>query len=229
MNTFNRILIVIVLLALIPLVTVLLVIPHVILSDVGRWTTDLGRQLWATDFTLRLGIGVLAALVFDVAALALIFFELRPRRKRFIRVENLTGGMATIGIESVVRQLEYRLDPIPDVIAVKPEIQAKHGKVKALVHVNTAAGVNVPQMASRLVADVKDVLSTELGLRVAGEPEVRINVLAQPEAREGRRRAQPRTEIPAEPVAPPVETPEPESSAITPVPSWQDDVGEPVV
>jgi len=225
MNTFNRIVIVVSLLVLIPLVTVFLVIPHVILSDVGRWATDVGRQLWAADVPVRLGIGLLAALIFTVLALVLVFLELRPRRKRFIRVENLTGGMATIGIESVVRQLEYRLDPIPDVIAVKPEIQAKRGKVQALVHVNMAAGVNVPQVASRLVEEVKDVLGTELGLRVAGEPEVRINVLAQPA---GRRGAQPRQAVPATPPESPA-TPQPPQLPATNTSVWRDDTGEPVV
>lgn len=225
MNTFNRIVIVVSLLVLIPLVTVFLVIPHVILSDVGRWATDVGRQLWAADVPVRLGIGLLAALIFTVLALVLVFLELRPRRKRFIRVENLTGGMATIGIESVVRQLEYRLDPIPDVIAVKPEIQAKRGKVQALVHVNMAAGVNVPQVASRLVEEVKDVLGTELGLRVAGEPEVRINVLAQPA---GRRGVQPRQAVPATPPESPA-TPQPPQLPATNTSVWRDDTGEPVV
>jgi len=225
MNTFNRIVIVVSLLVLIPLVTVFLVIPHVILSDVGRWATDVGRQLWAADVPLRLGIGLLAALIFTVLALVLVFLELRPRRKRFIRVENLTGGMATIGIESVVRQLEYRLDPIPDVIAVKPEIQVKRGKVQALVHVNMAAGVNVPQVASRLVEEVKDVLGTELGLRVAGEPEVRINVLAQPA---GRRSVQPRQVVPATTPELPA-TPQLPELPVTNTPVWRDDTGELVV
>ena len=226
MNTFNRIVIVVSLLVLIPLVTVFLVIPHVILSDVGRWATDLGRQLWAADVPMRLGIGLLAALIFTVLALVLVFLELRPRRKRFIRVENLTGGMATIGIESVVRQLEYRLDPIPDVIAVKPEIQAKHGKVQALVNVNMAAGVNVPQVASRLVDEVKDVLGTELGLRIAGEPEVRINVLAQPA---GRRGAQPRPVVPAPPAGLSASPQPPELPAPNTLMWHDDDAGEPVV
>lgn len=225
MNAFNRIVVVAALLVLIPLITVLLVIPHVILADVGAWATEFGRQLWATDVVMRLGIGVLLAIGFDILALLLIFLELRPRRKRFIRVENLTGGMATIGIESVVRQLEYRLDPLPDVIAVKPEIQAQRGKVHAVVHVSMAAGANVPQMASRLVEEVKDVLVTELGLRIAGEPEVRINVLASPP---GQRGALARSAAPPAPFEPPVLGHEAESKPANAA-VWHDNAEGPVV
>lgn len=201
MNTFNRIVFVVALLILMPLMTVLFVIPHVILSDVGAWATQVGRQLWAADVVLRLGIGVLLALAFNFLALLLLFLEVRPHRRRFIRVENLTGGLATISIESIVRQLEYRLDPLPNVINVKPEIQAKRGKVQAVVHVNVAAGANVPQMAARLVEEVQDVLTTELGLQVAGEPEIRINVLAPPAER---RPAPARPLAPLTPFEPPI-------------------------
>ncbi|MBP8863751.1 MAG: hypothetical protein KBH71_05855 [Anaerolineae bacterium] len=230
MNTFNRIVVVLVLIALILLVSVLGVIPHVVLSDVGRWATTLGEQLWAAQVAVRLGVGVLLALIFDVVAIALIYFEVRPRRQRFIRVENLAGGMATVSVESVVRQLEYRLAPIPNVIAVRPKIRAGRGKVQAVVNVDVGTGANVPQMASRLVEEVKDVLSTEMGLQLAGEPEVRITVLPQPE---GRRVPQPQPAAPVAPVTPPtIPAATPQPPLVTPVPdtpSWPRDTGEPVV
>lgn len=230
MNTFNRIVVVLVLIALILLVSVLGVIPHVILSDVGHWAVTLGEQLWAAQVAARLGIGVLLALLFDALAIALIYFEVRPQRQRFIRVENLAGGMATVSVESVVRQLEYRLAPIPNVIAVRPKIRAGRGKVQAVVNVDVGTGVNVPQMASRLVEEVKEVLNTEMGLQLAGEPEVRITVLPQPE---GRRAPQPQPAAPVAPVTPPatpVATRQP--PLVTPAPetpSWPRDTGEPVV
>ena len=238
MNTFNRIVVVLVLIALILLVSVLGVIPHVILSDVGHWAVTLGEQLWAAQVAVRLGIGVLLALIFDALAIALIYFEVRPQRQRFIRVENLAGGMATVSVESVVRQLEYRLAPIPNVIAVRPKIRAGRGKVQAVVNVDVGTGANVPQMASRLVEEVKDVLSTEMGLQLAGEPEVRITVLPQPE---GRRASQPQPAAPVAPATPPMTPPTtpptipaatPQPPLVTPVPdtpSWPRDTGEPVV
>jgi len=230
MNTFNRIVVVLVLIALILLVSVLGVIPHVILSDVGHWAVTLGEQLWAAQVAVRLGIGVLLALLFDALAIALIYFEVRPQRQRFIRVENLAGGMATVSVESVVRQLEYRLAPIPNVIAVRPKIQAGRGKVQAVVNVDVGTGVNVPQMASRLVEEVKEVLNTEMGLQLAGEPEVRITVLPQPE---GRRAPQPQPAAPVAPVTPPtIPAATPQPPLVTPVPdtpSWPRDTGEPVV
>ena len=119
-------------------------------------------------------------------------------------------------------------------IAVRPKIRAGRGKVQAVVNVDVATGVNVPQMASRLVEEVKDVLSMEMGLQLAGEPEVRITVLPQPE---GRRVPQPQPAAPVAPATPPMTPPTipaatPQPPLVTPVPdtpSWPGDTGEPVV
>ncbi|MBN1262005.1 MAG: hypothetical protein JXB35_15100 [Anaerolineae bacterium] len=182
MNTFNRVVIVVVLVVLIPLVSVFLVIPHAALSDVGEWAMNLGDRLWAMNPLPRLGAGILLALAFDLLALLLIVLEVRPKRKPFIRVQDITGGLATVSVESVVQQLQYRLDPLPAVIEVKPAVQARRNKVQAVVDVIVSAGVNVPEKAGELVELVKDVLERELGLQTAGEPEIRITVAVPPKS-----------------------------------------------
>ncbi len=196
MNTFNRVVIVVLLLLLLPLVSVLFVIPHVILPDVGLWITDLGYQLWAMDLWQRLGGGILLALVFDALAISLIVMELRRPRRKFIRVQELSGGTATLSVESIVEQLQYRLDPLPNVIKVEPAVHAKGNKVAALVDVTVAPGVNVPAMAARLVDAVREVLMEDLGLQVAGAPQVRLKVAPPPKGQI------PRLQPPALPVQP---------------------------
>ncbi len=186
MNTFNRVVIVVLLLVLLPLVSVLFVIPHVILPDMGLWVTNLGYQLWAMEPWQRLGGGILLALIFDALAVSLIVMELRRPRRKFIRVQELSGGTATLSVESVVEQLQYRLDPLPNVIEVKPAVRAKGNKVAALVDVTVAPGVNVPAMASRLVEAVREVLMEDLGLQVAGAPQVRLKVAPPPKGKPSR-------------------------------------------
>lgn len=196
MNTFNRVVMVILLLLLLPLVSVLFVIPHVILNDVGVWATNLADQLWAMKPWLRLGGGILLALVFDALAIFLIAMELRRPRRKFIRVQELSGGTATLSVESIVEQLQYRLDPLPNVIKVEPAVHAKGNKVAALVDVTVAPGVNVPAMAARLVDTVKEALTEDLGLQVAGAPQVRLKVAQPPKGKA------PRSQPPVPPARP---------------------------
>ncbi len=183
MNTFNRVVIVVLLLISIPLMSMIFVIPHSVLYNTGTWIRDLGEQLWNIRPILRLPIGILLALIFDGLAALLIYFEVRRKRQRFIRVEELSGGLATLSVESITQQLQYRLDPLPNVIKVAPDIKAKGNKVHATIDVTVATGANVPQMATELVEQVKQVLKGDLGLSIADEPQIRMRVAPRPAGR----------------------------------------------
>ena len=124
--------------------------------------------------------GVLLALILDAILAFLIFLEVRRTRKQYIRVQQVTGGMATISTESIVQQLQHNLEPIADVVKVAPKINAKRDKVKAIVDVEVRAGTDVPGMATTLMGMVQRVLTESLGLQVYGQPEVRIKVLPGP-------------------------------------------------
>jgi uncharacterized alkaline shock family protein YloU len=180
MRTINRIVIVMALLVLMVLVTAVCVLPHVILGNVGRWLVNAGRYFNNVEPALRLALGILLALILDAVILFLIFLEVQPAHRRFIRVQQVTGGMATISTDSIKQQVMYKLDPIPGVLNVSPKIEAKGDKVKALVEVEVSAGSDVPELATELMGAVKTVLTDNLGLQVYGQPEVRINVAANP-------------------------------------------------
>ncbi len=180
MSTINRVIIVVALLALMALLTAVCVLPHIILTNVGQWLVDLGRYFNGVQPALRLVLGVLLALFLNIVILLLIFLEVRPEHRRFIRVQQVTGGMATISTDSITQQVTYKLDPIPGVLKVSPKINAKGDKVRAVVDVEVAAGSDVPDLATQLMEAVKTVLTDSLGLQVYGQPEVRIKVAASP-------------------------------------------------
>jgi len=202
MNTFNRVVMVALLLILIPVMTLVFVIPHRVLFNAGIWMQDLGEQLWQMRPALRLIVGILLALAFDILVGLLFYFEVRRKRQRFIRVEELSGGLATLSVESITQQLQYRLDPLPDVIKVAPEVKAKGNKVQAVVDVTVTPGANVPQMATELVGRVKQVLTEDLGLHVAGDPQIRMRVAPRPAGRvpaQKRKAPEPEPIMPSEP------------------------------
>ena len=130
--------------------------------------------------SLRWVGGVLLALILDTILAFLIYLEVRRTRKQYIRVQQVTGGMATVSIESIVQQLQHNLEPIQNVTKVAPKISAKRDKVQAMVDVEVRAGTDVPGMATTLMAKVQRVLTESLGLQVSGQPEVRIKVQPGP-------------------------------------------------
>lgn len=180
MSTINRVVIVVALLALMALLTAVCVLPHIILTNVGQGLVDLGRYFNSVQPVWRLVLGLLLALFLNVIILFLIFLEVRPAHRRFIRVQQVTGGMATISTDSITQQVTYQLDPIPGVLKVSPRINAKGDKVRAIVDVEVAAGSDVPALAMELMQAVNTVLADSLGLQVYGQPEVRIKVAPSP-------------------------------------------------
>jgi len=180
MNILNRIIIVLLLFGLLVVVSIVGVIPGEILNNSGDWLHYLGNYFTEPNFW-QIGIRILITLGCDLILALLIFFEIRPKPKRFIRVQSASGGMVTINDASIVEQLQHELDPVPGVIEVHPLIKARGNKVQALIHVSVAAGSSVPAMANHLVSKVQTILADDLGLKVYKQPEVRIKVAPAPE------------------------------------------------
>ncbi len=183
MNTFNRVVIVLLLLVLIPVLSYIFIVPHVVLGELGAWATAMSETLWQMNPMVRLAGGIAAAVVVDILFLFVIYLELRRPKKKYIHVQKITGGVATLSVESIVQQIQYRLDPLEGVIKVKPEVTAKGQKVRVAVDVLVQAGYNLPELASRLVDEVKQVITEELGLQPAGDPVIRMKVAAPPKGR----------------------------------------------
>ncbi len=183
MNTFNRIVIVLLLLILIPVLSYIFIVPHVVLGELGAWATAKSQALWQMNPMMRLAGGIAAAVVVDILFLFLIYLELRRPKKQYIHVQKITGGVATLSVDSIVQQIQYRLDPVEGVIKVRPEVTAKGQKVRVAVDVLVQTGYNLPELASRLVDEVKEVITQELGLQPAGDPIIRMKVAAPSKGR----------------------------------------------
>ncbi len=219
LNTLNRVVIVVVCLVLMAAFTALLLLPHVALPSVGRWMADWGDYFANQEPWTRLGIGITLAAVVDLVFLAIIFIEVRRPQSRYIQVQQVAGGMATISIESVTEMLQHRLNPLPGVIRITPTIRAKGNKVDAHVDVGVSPGTNVPQAASRLIAEIQSVLTDELGMQIAGVPSVRVNVL------ELQTKKAPTPTAATTPVPTPVSTPTPPPLPPA-LPAGEEDRGE---
>lgn len=209
-NTFNRVVIVILCLALIVFLTALFLIPETVLLGLGNWMIGWGEYLGTQDPLTRTTIGAVLAAIAAVLLLIIIYLEVRRSRKRYLRVQQVSGGMANISTESVTELLQHRLDPEPGVIHVEPYVRAKGNRVSALVDVGVTPDTNVPQIANRLIKITQETLTDEMGLRIAGQPEVRVTVVSDKEAVATGRRAVPTESevlVAREPAPPVVEGP----------------------
>lgn len=215
MNAVNRVVIIILLLIVIVVASVTLVAPLWALNAAGMALLTLGYRLqFASQPWIRTILGLVLALVIDAVALFLIYLEVRPRRKRYIRVQQVSGGLATLSVESIVQQLQYRLDPLPGVRKARPAIRAKGERVEAVVDVSITPERNVPGVADELVKAVREALTVDLGLQVAKDPEIRLHVMGVPESRP----VTPAPAAPAPTTSAPAPEPLPEPAPLPPAP-----------
>lgn len=174
----NRAIIVVLCLALIVLLTLVLVIPHVTLMLLGEWLMGWGRYLNTVVPWLRLTVGIVFALIADLVLVLLIVLEVRPQRRRYLHVQQVAGGLAHINTDSVVKLLQHRLAALPGVAKVTPHVWAKGRRVAVRVDVGVSPEVRIPNVAAKMIEDIQRALTEELGLEIAGQPEVRVTVVS---------------------------------------------------
>ncbi|NLE44161.1 MAG: hypothetical protein GX620_05535 [Chloroflexi bacterium] len=195
MNTFNRILVVVLLLVAMVACTAVFVVPIPVLRAVGIQIAGLIAFLNSLQWYVRLLFGILFALTLNVVFILLLISELRKPKAKAIQVEQISGGEVMVTVESIADRLKYEVDQLPGVLRVKPVVSAKRGGVVVDLDVEGAAGVNVLDSVAPIVDVVQDVVEGKMGLRLARPPKVHFHTVAYPKA--------PKTQVVAE--TPPVE------------------------
>jgi hypothetical protein len=180
MNSFNRLVITLLLLALIPIVTVALIVPQeavdLLQEGLDRVESRLDTSVSTGELMIRVGL----ALVIGVVLIFLLYLELRRPAKYGVPVRQVKGGEAQIAINSVVGQLEYYLDPLPGVLDVKPDVIPHRGGVQVALEVEMAADANMPANIEEISAIARRVVEEEMGLKLKGKPKLNLRTVPSP-------------------------------------------------
>lgn len=199
MNVVNRIVVVVALLVLIPICTVLLLLPLQVLGvlqgQLAAVADVLGQLI---PWTLLVG-GILFALTLDIILVLIVFVEVRRPTRKAIRVDRAAGGEVQISVASISDRLEYEVDQIASVLRSKAKVSARRRGVLIEIDVETASGVNVPEKAEQIVETVRHVAEDQVGLKMARKPKVRLRTIPYPHAPKAKARAttSPRSIVPS--------------------------------
>ncbi len=176
LNFFNRLVAVLLWLALLVLLIYTAVNPVTVVEQAMTWLQGFHDQLqtWQqanpTNFLIgQIAVGVVAVLVFGT----LLWFELWPRRQRGVRLKTAEGGVVELDTESVARRLSWHLDQLADVIAVVPTVKARGGVVDVQLEIETAPDIDVPMKTEEVMEVTREILEQDMGLKL-GKLDVRI-------------------------------------------------------
>jgi hypothetical protein len=177
MNTFNRVVVILLLLAIIVVMTVVLVVPQPMIEVLQEWLWNLDYNLALVNPLTLLVVGVALALLVDVVCAVLIWFEIRRRRPRAIRVRSISGGQAELTVESIARRLEHNIAQIDGVVFIKPNVWGKSGGVEVELDLETSPEVDVPTKTEEVCQVTREAVEDKMGLSLR---KVRVNIKYAP-------------------------------------------------
>jgi len=190
MNTFNRVVLVLLLLLVMVLCSFVLIVPIQSLEIIGRQAEALADLLSRVRPIARLPIGILLALIIDLLGILLIVLEVRRRESRSIKVEQASGGEVTLSVASIADQLKAELSHLPEIVQAKPKVSAKRKGVVVEVDARIEAEAGVPNKAERIVEVIRRTVEQKMGLKLARPPKVNVETVRPPsESRRSRRQS----------------------------------------
>ena len=169
MDTFNRLIAILLWLLLLIVGLYTAIAPFTALEQVQSLSTWIEGLLTAlqmenpANFVLgRAAWAVGAVLIFGT----LIGMELLSRSRRTVRIRTADGGMANIETDSVGQRLTWNLDQLAEDVSVVPSVRSRGGSVDISLEVETAPDIDVPMKTDEVVDVTRDIVEQDMGLRL---------------------------------------------------------------
>jgi hypothetical protein len=169
MNTFNRIVAILLWLILLAVIAVIAVMPlqtiRTLQSTLSEWESHLtvAAQTDATNFLVgQIAVGVVGLLIFGL----LIALNIWSGQRRGVRIRTAKGGSAEMDTSSISRRLSWHLDQLAEVINVVPSVKSRGGSVDIKLEIETAPNIDVTMKTDEVVAATRDIIEQDMGLKL---------------------------------------------------------------
>ena len=177
MNTFNRFLVILITLTGICFSLGALLVVWALPSELG--TTLRQTALLMRDSPLLLqGLVTAFAVSFTLVALLILVGEFTPQGpSATIPLAGVSGGGATVSLESVTERIKNDVEQVPGVRMARPRVRLVRRAVDVLVEVRPEPETHLPAKAEEVHQVVRRAVEERLGVRLRN---IRVNF--QPEA-----------------------------------------------
>jgi hypothetical protein len=183
MNIFNRIVVTLLLLALIPIITVGLIVPAEAVQLLQDMLDDADSGVDGSPSVVQLALRGGLALLIDAVLVFMLYLEVRRRRGvRVVPVRAAGGGKAHVAVDSIVSRLEYHVDRLPGVLGATIKVSGHRRGVEVLLDVETVADVYLPTIIEEISSATRQVVEEEMGLKLKGKPKINLHPVAYPPA-----------------------------------------------
>jgi hypothetical protein len=178
MAILNRVVTVLVLLALIPIITIGLIAPREAIELLTDLLDKIYEGLDPSPSALQMLIRVGLALLIDAALVFLIYLQVRRPAETGVRIQQVKGGEAQIAVDSVVDRLTHQLDRLPGVLDVEPTVVPRRRGVEVALDVDMSAEGTISANIEEISAVTRRVIEEDMGLKLKGKPKVNLRTVA---------------------------------------------------
>ncbi|MCL5264971.1 MAG: alkaline shock response membrane anchor protein AmaP [Chloroflexi bacterium] len=160
MNLFNRVVVVLLLLAL----SITSIVTAILPEQIIRLIQETFAPLVITSFD-RIVLIVTAAVV-TIVALVLIYLEIKPAQLRGVRLTQVKGGKAELSTESIAGRIKQVTEVLPDVQRATPSVVSRGASVDVHVGIVATPGIDVSHKASEVVQVVRNLVETDMRIKL---------------------------------------------------------------
>jgi hypothetical protein len=197
MNAFNRLVTILFLLFAIVTALVVLTLPErvVALLLLSLQTAERSMPQFAANpqqWWMFLLYRAIIAVVVMVLAGALLWLEIRRPRAKTVKVHKLDGVEVVVNAGAIARSLQFHVDRLPGVIAVKPVIAGRGGGVEVQLNLETSPEIDLPAKAEEVKQVVLQIIEGQMGLKLSSPPRIKIDYAPYPGDEVAKQKASPR-------------------------------------
>ncbi|MCL4508250.1 MAG: hypothetical protein M1296_01855 [Chloroflexi bacterium] len=159
MNVFNRLVVIVVLVALVVVGLVVASVPEAVLAFLQYWTTD--AVVTAQD---RLASLILGTTMVVIAGFTL-YREVRSSPAKTVIVSRMTDGTAALEVLSVAQRIRQQVEAVDGVLQATPSVVSRGKSVDIKLIALTDSAVDVPAKAAEISEVVRDCIG-KMGVRL---------------------------------------------------------------
>jgi len=166
MNVFNRIVVVILLIAGLILLPLFFLFPQQFLSNLAGAISSFEQYLEGFSPPIRFGSGIALAILSFVLCLLLLILEFRPSKPGVVRVTKADKGEILLELDSIARRIQQAVAQVPNVVEVKPSVKRSGAGIAIEANIVTTPEVNVPEKSREIMEIVKNLIEEEIGVKL---------------------------------------------------------------
>jgi len=175
LNVFNRIVMVLVIIVCLVVIPILMTFDLEVISQARMALDTFEAGLYDARFSM---IFIIVCGVLLFLLLILLWLEMRRPRRKTVHIKAASGGDAQMGIQSVSQSLDYRIDELAGVRKVQSHIVSRGRDVDVTVDLDTSPSVNIPVLTDQIISLCRDIVETQLGIKIHGP--VKVNIRHEP-------------------------------------------------